>query len=877
MTLLQATTGTCQNQQPHRDSVPFLTRIDDGVARLGGWCVLGGGCVLAVDPGDHGLCARVRGGTGLITLPTRCSRAGWVVGLSNRSVTRPHAPSAAPAKHPARCSGFSAAPRRASQSLPVQHARVRARNPTRAPRVTGGIHPDLQKHSTLPEQAQSLSVWPSDGVSSRQAPATTAPRPCDTQRRWTQRVEGVRVSSRGDPGSNEAQPVQVAAEAPPELSGVTPSPLFWSLERVKTDWHTWLGFTRPVTDAATFRVVRTAIVSALQARTMQSIKSPHAWDIVALCRAYPLQHGEEAVVSNLHHEQFAERHWATCQFCGPHRAPRRSCVIAKLVECIRCGWAPHVTRQPPASAASPYPVSEGHAGVLQEDWHTQLRAGTLARVPAGSTVQQAAPRFVVEQVKHSYTQDRGHWVLDEDVRNKQRVVVDYTRAVRHARVKLGVNAVCTRWPLALPAFTHFWSPLAHWARRGWIDPSDSQVHVAVLDFSGWYTQLPVARRSRAMLCMTQRTPHGVEFAVPTRVPFGLAPAAAYASAISSLINRWTNQAVRKQGLRAVSRSYIDDHLILAASKNECERAMKTFTNLCSTLGINVAAHKTVKPTQHAEFLGMTVDTRRLCFQPKPHHVADAQFQLRTMLTRRGQAVTLKQWRVLVGKLQFLAQAQPAAKYRLTSLYAAGNSLRKGDVGAPWVVEDVVEDMRWWLQHCAHIKPTRIHFQSTASFVGFVSDAGARAVAAHTAKDFAWQELSQEMQAASSTAREIQAVLVALVELFGDVRDAVITAVVDNAAATLLINARQPSPSAADRRLLRRLLLQLAAWQQEHNTVLIAFHAHRRCVALADALTAADSLMDARRVFAHALRRFGSARAATTRASRAAPPASGQSL
>ena len=65
--------------------------------------------------------------------------------------------------------------------------------------------------------------------------------------------------------------------------------------------------------------------------------------------------------------------------------------------------------------------------------------------------------------------------------------------------------------------------------------------------------------------------------------------------------------LRRRGVTKVS-VFVDDLIIIGATKDECREALAETLRLLSHLGFPVAANKIVQPTQKAEYLGVQIDT-----------------------------------------------------------------------------------------------------------------------------------------------------------------------------------------------------------------------------------------------------------------------------
>jgi hypothetical protein len=69
-------------------------------------------------------------------------------------------------------------------------------------------------------------------------------------------------------------------------------------------------------------------------------------------------------------------------------------------------------------------------------------------------------------------------------------------------------------------------------------------------------------------------------------------------------------AINKFGLTHVV-AYLDDFLIIAHSRQQCDTDLKSFLQCCAALNLPVADKKTVGATQVIEFLGIQLDARAM--------------------------------------------------------------------------------------------------------------------------------------------------------------------------------------------------------------------------------------------------------------------------
>ena len=72
-------------------------------------------------------------------------------------------------------------------------------------------------------------------------------------------------------------------------------------------------------------------------------------------------------------------------------------------------------------------------------------------------------------------------------------------------------------------------------------------------------------------------------------------------------------AFRKNNPKAAIFNYLDDFLILAESREECQSALRDYLDCLNNIGFPVSNEKTVYPCQNLEFLGLGVNAHDLSF------------------------------------------------------------------------------------------------------------------------------------------------------------------------------------------------------------------------------------------------------------------------
>ena len=169
-------------------------------------------------------------------------------------------------------------------------------------------------------------------------------------------------------------------------------------------------------------------------------------------------------------------------------------------------------------------------------------------------------------------------------------------------------------------------------------------------------------------------------------------------------------------------SYIDDFLVLAPSKSDCEAGLSRLLAQLRYLGFPVSDPKTVNPCTNIEFLGLGLDSQDLSFFVPDKKRQKITAEIDKFISSKSQRVHTIQ--KLVGKLAFLCMTFLPGKALLAGLYQnlAGVLSSQG-----WarrrINNDVRADLNVWKSFLAQSKgkPFRFVFPSTSD-VTMTSDA-----------------------------------------------------------------------------------------------------------------------------------------------------------
>ena len=131
------------------------------------------------------------------------------------------------------------------------------------------------------------------------------------------------------------------------------------------------------------------------------------------------------------------------------------------------------------------------------------------------------------------------------------------------------------------------------------------------------------------------------------LPMGCASSCAIFESFSTAVE-WV--AEHKLGLTKVIH-VLDDFLVLAESKEKCERDLHAFMNMCQHLGVPLAPTKTVGPCTTIQFLGITIDTVAMETCVPDDKLDKGRLLIRSFLAKHK--VTLREAQSLAGLLEFM--------------------------------------------------------------------------------------------------------------------------------------------------------------------------------------------------------------------------------
>ena len=147
----------------------------------------------------------------------------------------------------------------------------------------------------------------------------------------------------------------------------------------------------------------------------------------------------------------------------------------------------------------------------------------------------------------------------------------------------------------------------------------------------------------------------------------------------------------KLGVKSVIK-ILDDFLFINNSKQECQNYLNKFCWLCREVGVPLAPHKTVNPTNDLDFLGVGLNSIEMLAYIPQDKITDYT-QLVTSTLNKSK-ITLQELKSLLGKLQFSTCIITTGRAFLRRMY----DLTKG-IAKPFyfirITKEVKEDLKIW--------------------------------------------------------------------------------------------------------------------------------------------------------------------------------------
>jgi len=184
----------------------------------------------------------------------------------------------------------------------------------------------------------------------------------------------------------------------------------------------------------------------------------------------------------------------------------------------------------------------------------------------------------------------------------------------------------------------------------------------------------------------------------TRLPFG-------AKSSPEIFHRITQSVRRMMARRGFTDIivYLDDFLIIGATREQCQLAYDTLLQLLLDLGFSISDHKLVAPTQRLTFLGVQLDTTA-CTMTLPD-VKLAELLEQVIEFQNKQRATKKQLQRLAGKLNWACRVVYGGRTFLRRILDTMNAL--SSAGKFRLDQSFRDDIEWWVHFLKVFNGTRL--------------------------------------------------------------------------------------------------------------------------------------------------------------------------
>ena len=243
----------------------------------------------------------------------------------------------------------------------------------------------------------------------------------------------------------------------------------------------------------------------------------------------------------------------------------------------------------------------------------------------------------------------------------------------------------------------------------------------------------------------------------TRLCFG-------ASASVGIFHRLTQSVVRmlqRQGIFSVV-CYLDDFLIIANSKNQCQNHMDALLGLLKNLGFTINWKKVVPPTQCITFLGISINSLDMSLSIPSDKLLDIKntaiaWQHKTKATKRD-------LQSLIGKLAWTAKCIKAIRPTIRSLIDLQAKLKRPSHRTR-LTKQVKSDLQYFCDWCIHFNGVVLLpvAQEPQPDTTLFTDASLEAAAAYHDKDFLYSAWAADLPLISNShiyLKEMCAILLA---------------------------------------------------------------------------------------------------------------------
>ena len=213
-------------------------------------------------------------------------------------------------------------------------------------------------------------------------------------------------------------------------------------------------------------------------------------------------------------------------------------------------------------------------------------------------------------------------------------------------------------------------------------------YMAKVDLKSAYRSVKISEHSQKFTGLKWIINNTTVFLKDTKLPFGskLAPG------IFHRLGQSVKRMMERRGFRDLV-VYLDDFLVIAPTKQECQLALNTLLKLLRQLGFSINWNKVVDPAKQLIFLGIEIDSQAMCLR-LPESKSSA-LKLELVAFSKRHRATKRQLQSLIGKLNWAAAVVRGGRVFLRRLIDLTNTLR-GKTDRVRLSCDTHKDIAWWL-------------------------------------------------------------------------------------------------------------------------------------------------------------------------------------
>ena len=196
-------------------------------------------------------------------------------------------------------------------------------------------------------------------------------------------------------------------------------------------------------------------------------------------------------------------------------------------------------------------------------------------------------------------------------------------------------------------------------------------YMAKVDLKSAYRSVKISEHSQKFTGLKWIINNTTVFLKDTKLPFG--------SKLSPGIFHRLGQSVKRMMERRGFRDlvvYLDDFLVIAPTKQECQLALNTLLKLLRQLGFSINWNKVVDPAKQLIFLGIEIDSQAMCLR-LPESKSSA-LKLELVAFSKRHRATKRQLQSLIGKLNWAAAVVRGGRVFSPSAYRSSEHVTRQD-------------------------------------------------------------------------------------------------------------------------------------------------------------------------------------------------------